>query len=93
MEELILSRVDYGMLALFVVILIFVVILVLGTPSPAEQKEEASRAVVKAGQAALRHLPEYAFLAVLLGFFVVLTIVSQQPDSTRTIESDVSRVR
>lgn len=93
MEDLILSRIDYGMLALFMVILIFVVILVLGTPPPSEQKEEVSRAVVKVEQVALRHLPEYAFLAALLGFFIVLTIVSQQSDHTRTIESDTSQVR
>lgn len=97
MEDLILSRIDYGMLAFFVVALIFVVVLVVGTPSPSQQKEEASRAVVKAEQSVVRHLPEYAFLAVLLGFFIVLTIATQHTSRqwkyTRVIESDASQMK
>lgn len=77
MKDLIMSRIDYTMLAIFVIALIFVVILVVGQPAPSQQIEEVSESLLDVEHKAVQHLPEYTFLAALFGFLVFLAIVTQ----------------
>jgi len=76
MEELILSRIDYMLLAIFVIVLVLVVVLVIGGPSSNQEKKQLSATLVKSKQKIVQHLPEYIFLAALLGLFVIITIAS-----------------
>jgi Na+/H+ antiporter NhaD/arsenite permease-like protein len=91
MQDLILSRIDYTLLAIFVFVLLLVVVLVISRPSPETRTEHPIRQLaLSAKQHTAEHIVEYGFLGALLAFFVILTLVSR-PNQQASYASEAEK--
>lgn len=84
MEDLILSRIDYAMLVLFVVAVVFSVLFIAAKQSKplVEHPVQSLVATVKAQPT--ERVIACGVVAALLGFFIVVTLLAAHPSSERT---------
>ncbi|HLX40596.1 MAG TPA: hypothetical protein VKR42_08685 [Ktedonobacteraceae bacterium] len=73
-----LAIIDYGLIAVFFVILFGLVLLIARTPSEEQVKEEEQ---ARASLAQQKHVVEYGVIVALLGFFLFLTVLIEHSRS------------